>query len=42
MLLEKSSFHISKTSIQPNASLDKTQKSNKVDEVGDEKILKLK
>ena len=27
MLLEKSSFHISKTSIQPNASLDKTQKS---------------
>ena len=37
MLLEKSSFHISKTSIQPNASLDKTQKSNKVDEVGDEK-----
>ena len=37
MLLEKSSFHISKTSIQPNASLDKTQKSNKVDENGDEK-----
>ena len=37
MLLEKSSFHISKTSIQPNASLDKTQKSNEVDENGDEK-----
>ena len=37
MLLEKSSFHISKTSIQPNASLDKTQKSNNVDEAGNEK-----
>ena len=37
MLLEKSSFHISKTSIQPNASTDKTQNSNNVDEVGDEK-----
>ena len=37
MLLEKSSFHISKTSIQPNASLDKTQKSNEVDESGDER-----
>ena len=33
MLLEKSSFHISKTSIQPNTSLEKTQKSNNVDEV---------
>ena len=28
MLLEKSSFHISKTSIQPDVSLEKTQKSN--------------
>ena len=37
MLLEKSSFHISKTSIQPNVSLDKTQKANNVDEVGNEK-----
>ena len=37
MLLEKSSFHISKTSIQPNTSTDKTQKSNKVDEAGNEK-----
>ena len=37
MLLEKSSFHISKTSIQPNVDTDKTQKLNKIDEVGDEK-----
>ena len=37
MLLEKSSFHISKTSIQPNTSTDTTQKSNKVDENRDEK-----
>ena len=37
MLLEKSSFHISKTSIQPNTSADKTQKSNKDDEAGNEK-----
>ena len=37
MLLEKSSFHISKTSVQPNTSTDKTQKSNEVDENGDEK-----
>ena len=37
MLLEKSSFHISKTSIQPNTSADKTQKSNKEDEAGNEK-----
>ena len=37
MLLEKSSFHISKTSIQPDVSLEKTQKPNNVDEVGNEK-----
>ena len=37
MLLEKSSFHISKTSIQPNTSTDKTQKSNDLGEAGDEK-----
>ena len=37
MLLEKSSFHISKTSIQPNTSTDKTQKSNNEDEAGNEK-----
>ena len=37
MLLEKSSFHISKTSIQPNTSTDKTQKSNDLDEARDEK-----
>ena len=37
MLLEKSSFHINKTSIQPNASLDKTKKSNNLDEVEDKK-----
>ena len=37
MLLEKSSFHIRKTSIQPNTSADKTQKSNKEDEAGNEK-----
>ena len=37
MLLEKSSFHISKTSIQPDVSLEKTQKSNNADEVGNEK-----
>ena len=37
MLLEKSSFHVRKTSIQPNTSADKTQKSNKEDEAGNEK-----
>ena len=37
MLLEKSSFHISKTSIQPNTSTDKTQKSNNENEAGNEK-----
>ena len=37
MLLEKSSFHVSKTSIQPNTSLDETKKSNNLDEVEDKK-----
>ena len=37
MLLEKSSFHISKTSIQPSTVTDKTQKLNKEDEAGNEK-----
>ena len=37
MLLEKSSFHISKTSIQPDVSSDTSQKSNNIDEVGEKK-----
>lgn len=37
MLLEKSSFHISKTSIQPDTSADKTQNSNNIEEVTDNK-----
>ena len=35
MLLEKSSFHISKTSVQPNTSKNDIQ-TNKTNEVGDE------
>jgi len=37
MLLEKSSFHISKTSVQPNANTIDTQKTNNTDEVGEGK-----